>query len=187
MEGDIKGFVKAEDVDFSDEKAVLKAALENEIKGRELYVQYANTVKSVMAKNVFAHLANEELTHIEDIKAFLKSESMGTDIDVEAMTRADAAEEAKTLFGRLVGEMKERVTPSDDDNKARDVAMELERNGYEYYKKGAEATKNPELKKFLEWLVEQEQAHFMFIRNAFEYMNDPASWHAGEEGWLLEG
>ena len=40
---------------------------------------------------------------------------------------------------------------------------------------------------FLTWLMEQEQAHYMFIRNAFEFMNSPESWYAGEEGWLLEG
>ena len=83
--------------------------------------------------------------------------------------------------------MKDRVSASDDDNKARDVAMQFEKNGYEYYAKGAEATDNDDLKKFLEWLKEQEQAHYMFIRNAFEYMNSPESWYAAEEGWLLEG
>ncbi len=183
MDGN-SGFVDVEKVDFSDKDAVLKAALENEVKGRELYLHYAKTVKSDMAKKVFEHLATEELTHINDIKAFLEAEE---GVDVDEMTVPDSLAGAKTIFGKLVSEFKEAVAPNDDDNKARDVSMEFEKNGYEYYAKGAEATSDQKLKKFLVWLTEQEQSHYMFIRNAFEYMNDPASWFAGEEGWLLEG
>ncbi len=186
MEDVTKGFVNAMSVDFSDEKAVLKAALENEIKGRELYAQYSRTVKSDMAKKVFEHLAAEELTHIEDIKRFMESVDM-EDIDIEEMTKIKSFEDVKEIFGKLASDMTERVEESDDDAKARDVAMQFEKNGYQYYEKGANSTGNPKLKKFLLWLMEQEQSHFVFIRNAFEYMNDPASWHAGEEGWLLEG
>ena len=77
------GFVDASGIDFSDEKAVLEAALKNEIKGKELYLQYAKTVKSEMARKVFEHLATEELTHIEDIKAFIRSGGMGDGVDVD--------------------------------------------------------------------------------------------------------
>ncbi len=183
---DEKGFIKADEVDFNDEKAVLRAALANEIKGRDLYNQYAATVKNEMAKKVFVHLANEELAHITDIQKFLESENYGG-IDVEEMTGGSSLEDTKSFFGKLVSELREQVSPSDDDNRSRDVAMQLEKNGYEYYRKGAEKTGNEKLKKFLTWLMEQEQAHYMFIRNAFEYMNNPESWYAGEEGWLLEG
>jgi rubrerythrin len=181
------GFIGADEVDFNDEQAVLRAALENEIKGRKLYAQYAKTVKNELAKKVFLHLADEELTHIEDIEKFLGSSEEFSGIDVDEMTSADSVEDAKRIFGKLTSEVGSRVQPSDDDNKSRDVAMQLEKNGYEYYKKGAAATQNERLKKFLTWLMEQEQAHYMFIQNAFEYMNNPESWYAGEEGWLLEG
>jgi rubrerythrin len=186
MDDSSRGFVNIKDVDFSDRVAVLKAALETEIKGKALYEQYARTVKSEGARKVFGHLASEELVHIEDIKAFLREEPM-EEAKVAEMTASDSLVGAKTIFGKLISEMQERVSPGDDDNKARDVSMEFERNGYTYYEKAANSTTDAKLKKFLLWLMEQEQAHFMFIRNAFEYMNDPASWHAGEEGWLLEG
>ncbi|MFH0956533.1 MAG: ferritin family protein [Candidatus Aenigmatarchaeota archaeon] len=182
-----KGAAKASGFDFSDASAVLKAALETEINGRELYLQYGRTVKSRMAKEVFTNLASEELTHIEDIKAFLKSTEMGTWVDVSGMTKEDSVGNAKTLFGRLISEMGGRVGANDDDNKARDVSMQFEKNGYEYYEKAAKAAKNEKLRQFLQWLMEQEQSHYMFIRNAFDYMNHPDSWYASEEGWLLEG
>jgi rubrerythrin len=178
---------KAVPLDFSDPAAVLKAALETEIKGRDLYLQYSRTVKSGMAGEVFKSLATEELTHIEDIKAFLRSSNMGEWLDVAGMTKQDSVSGARMLFGRLLSEMSGRVSANDDDNKARDVAMQFEKNGYEYYEKAANAANGEKLKQFLEWLMEQEQAHYMFIRNAFDYMNHPDSWHASDEGWLLEG
>ena len=183
----LTGFVSIDEVDFNDEEAVLKAALENEVKGRKLYTQYANTVKNDMAKKVFVQLANEELTHIADIKKFLEASEGFGNIDAESMTSQDSIAHAKEIFGKLVKDIEGRVSPSDDDNESRDVAMQFEKNGYDYYKKGAETTDNPKLKKFLTWLMEQEQAHYVFIQNAFEYMNNPESWYAGEEHWLLEG
>lgn len=184
---DTNGFADAGNVDFNDPKAVLKVALENEMKGKELYEQYARTVKSEMAKKVFEHLASEELTHISDIKQFLEATEDFSDIDVEKLTSQDSLAHAKKLFGHLLDELYQRVEPSDDDNKSRDVAMQFEKNGYEYYRKGADSTDNEKLKTFLLWLMEQEQTHYMFIKNAFDYMTDPASWNAGEEHWLLEG
>lgn len=186
---DIKemGFVDSDKVDFNDPVAVLKAALDNEMKGRELYTQYANTVKNDMARKVFEHLANEELTHIADIQQFLKATGDFATVDAEKITSDDSFAHAKRVFGQLISEMHQRVDISDDDNKSRDVAMQFEKNGYEYYQKGADQTSDEKLKKFLLWLVEQEQSHYKFLQNAFEYMNDPASFNAGEESWLLEG
>ncbi len=174
-------------VDFSDEVKVLRTALENEIKGRNLYLQYAKTVNSELARRVFAHLANEELVHIEDIRKFIKSMSLGPAVDADKMVSPGSLEDAKSLFGRLISELKQQVKISDDDNRSREIAMGLEKAGYGFYKKGADSTDDPGLKKFLLWLVEQEQSHYMLIRNAFEYINNPDSWHAGEEHWLLEG
>jgi len=182
-----EGFVKAEEIDFNDTRQVLKGALENEIKGRKLYLQYANTTKSELAKKVFEHLAADELVHIEDIKKFLESENMDAGVDTAVMTAGTSLENTEKFFGKLVSDLKDQVNPGDDDNKSREVAMDLEKAGFEYYKKASEATGNEKLTLFFEWLMEQEQSHFMLIRNAFEYANDPASWHAEQEHWLLEG
>jgi len=175
------------DVNFNDEKKVLALALENEIRGRELYTQYANTVGSGLAKRVFVHLANEELSHIEDIKEFLKSLPMGINLDVEKMTKPVSLRKTQEFFGKLVEDLLEQIRPTDDDNKSRDVAMAIEKASYEYYRKGAEATRNQKVRKFFKWLMEQEQSHFMLIRNAFEYANNPETWFTEQEHWLLEG
>jgi len=174
-------------VNFNDEQKVLAVALENEIRGRELYTQYANTVGSGLAKTVFVHLANEELSHIEDIKEFLKSLPLGINLDVEKMTRTISLRKTQEFFGKLVDDLLEQIKPTDDDNKSRDVAMAIEKASYEYYRKGAEATRNQKLRKFFKWLMEQEQSHFMLIRNAFEYANNPETWFREQEHWLLEG
>jgi len=187
MDAKGRGFVDADTVDFNKSAAVLKAALANEIKGREVYIQYARTVKNEAAKKVFGYLANEELTHISDIKQFLESSKDFSGIDVDEITAGDSVARAKKVFGQLIKDMHHAVKPSDDDNKSRDVAMQFEKNGYEYYRKDADTISNEKLKQFLLWLMEQEQSHYMLIRNAFDYINNPESWYPGEERWLLEG
>jgi rubrerythrin len=173
--------------DFGNERKVLQVALDNEIKGRTLYLTYAKALKNEMARRVFVHLANEELAHIEDIKAFIKSFSLGPGVDVDRMIKPGSLEGTKEFFGKLVEDLQEQVKPSDDDAKSRQVAMDIEKAGYEYYKKGAEATKDDQLERFFRWLMEQEKSHYMLIRNAFEYMDNPDSFFAGEEHWILEG
>lgn len=175
------------DADFSNERMVLEVALENEIRGRKLYSQYAGTVKSEVARRVFIHLANEELRHIEDIQKFIGSLEGKIAIDMAKIVKGGSLDKTKHFFGKLVDELKEVARPSDDDNKSRKVAMRIERAGYEYYKKGAETTENQKLKKFFEFLMKQEQSHYMLIKDAFDYANDPDSWYAEHEHWLLEG
>jgi rubrerythrin len=173
--------------DFSDERRVLQVALENEVKGRKLYMLYAKALRNELARRVFVHLANEELEHIEDIKEFIRSFSLGPGVDADRMIKEGSLDDAKEFFGKLIKDLMERVKPSDDDNRSREVAMEIEKAGYEYYKKGAETTKDKQLERFFRWLMEQEQSHYLLIKNAFEYMDNPDSWFAGEEHWLLEG
>ncbi len=173
--------------DFGDERKVLQVALENEITGRGLYVQYAKSLTNELARRVFVHLANEELDHIEDIKKYIKSLSLGPGVDVDGMTKPGSLENTKEFFGKIIKDLREQLKPSDDDSKSREVAMKIEKAGYEYYRKGAEATKDNQLERFFRWLMEQEKAHYMLIRNAFEYMDNPESFFSGEEHWILEG
>jgi len=173
--------------DFSDEREVLRVALANEKKGRNLYLQYARTLSNEMARKVFVHLANDELRHIEDIKEFMKSLEDGTAVDVDAMMWDKSLVSAKEFFGMLVEDLRGNISPGDDDNKCREVAMEIERAGYKFYAKGMEATRNYRLKKFFKWLVEQEQGHFLLIQNAFEYAYNPDSWFVEQERWVVVG
>jgi rubrerythrin len=175
------------EVNFSQDEEVLRAALRNEIMGRELYLQYARTLKNELARRVFTHLAKEEEVHIEDIREFVSSLHLKKHPDLGKLITGGAAEETKEFFGRLSEDLANVVQPGDDDLKSMEVAMKVEKMGYEYYKKGAETTKDPGMKKFLEWLMEQEQLHYMLIRNASEFASSPESWYAGEEHWLLEG
>ena len=173
--------------DFSDEMKVLKVALENEVTGRNLYLQYAEKVRSDLAKKVFAHLANEELNHIRDITEYMESVRKGTAVDVDKMISDASLKRTEEFFGKMASHFSEQVAPADDDNKAREIAMEVEKRGYEYYEKAMGVARTLKLRKFFKWLMEQEQSHFMLIRNAFEFSNDPDSWFARHEHWTLEG
>jgi rubrerythrin len=173
--------------DFSDERKVLKIALENELKGRRLYLMYAKTLKNEMARKVFVHLANEEIDHITDIRKFIKSFSLGPAVDADIAVKAESVKDTKEFFGKLMKDLTEQVRPDDDDKKSRVVAMKIEKAGFEYYEKAAKKTEDKQLKRFFLWLTGQEKAHYMLISNAFEYMDNPDSYFAGEEHWILEG
>jgi len=179
------GFLAA--VRFDDEREVLRVALENEVTGKNLYIQYAQTLTNEMARKVFSYLAEEEDRHIEDIKEYMRAMNLGASVNVESMIGQNALGRSRLFFGKLTDEFVSGMAPSDDDNKCRDIAMRVEKAGYEYYDKGAQMTKDIRLRRFFGWLKEQEQSHYMLIRNAFEFSNDPVSWYEQQERWLLEG
>ena len=181
-----KGTGYARGTGHVDRENDLKVALENEIKGRNLYVQYANTGRNPLVRRLFVRLANEKLKHMESIRGFIKSLAYDTGFDVDGLVKRSPADDSKRFFRSLIRDAKGQISPSEDDEKSREVAMGIAKAGYEYYKTSAEAAKDNKLRRFFEWLMRREQYHYTLILNAFEYAGNPESWRAGEEYWPPE-
>ena len=65
--------------------------------------------------------------------------------------------------------------------------MELERSAYKFYKEELGNATDEKVKHFFSFLMQQESAHYTLIRNAYDYLKDPANFHMEEEGWMFEG
>ena len=62
-----------------DEEEALRVAVDNEIKGENLYSEFANRTKVDAVKKLFLYLAEQEVVHIEAIRKF--QGNMNTNID----------------------------------------------------------------------------------------------------------
>ena len=83
--------------------------------------------------------------------------------------------------------MLKNVSPEADELAAYKVAMKMENDGYDFYKKTLESIKDPNVKELYKFLLFEEEKHFELVSNTYEYLKNPASWFAGEERPIVEG
>ena len=162
-------------------KEALQTALDFEEKGCNIYKESASKTKNPVVEKTFRYLAEQEQNHINEIKEFIRKEKA----DVEL--KEDSLENTKKFFMATIDEFREKIELSKDDTKAHETALELEQNSYDFYKGEAEKTDDRELKKFFEFLMEQENTHYMLIEKAYAYIKDPANFYVEEEQWVFEG
>lgn len=159
----------------------LRTALEMEKKGREIYMQVANTTKNPHVKKTFSYLASEEVNHIVEIEEFIE------DHEAEVELRGDKPEETLKFFQDALGDLEEGTALADEDVKAYQVALDLEKKGYNFYKEQAEKAQDDKTEEFFSFLMDQENAHFELFQKDLEYLKNPKEFFADEEQVMFEG
>jgi rubrerythrin len=165
-------------------REAMKQALDFEKKGYDLYKEAAEKTSNLIVKKTFSYLAEQETNHIIEIQEFIDQEH--PDIG-KIKLKGDKLEDVKQFFKMTTDEFKEKTEMSEDDIKAHETGMELERNAYSFYKDHYNATNDEHLKTFFKFLMEQENAHFALIQNALNFIKNPEHFNAEEEGWIVEG
>lgn len=156
-------------------------ALEFEKKGKSIYEETAKKTKNPIVKKTFDYLAKQEVFHVKEIENYLKKH--GGKIDLGG----DGVKDTEKFFSMTVKGFEGKAALSDDDLKAHETALELEQNAYDFYKELYESAENNDLKNFFKWLMEQENAHYTLVQNAYEYVKDPVSFFSKEERWMVDG
>ena len=164
-------------------KESFNTALDFEKKGYKIYEEIANKTKNPIVARTFGYLADQELIHIEEIKEYIKRLNNGHKVEL----RGDTLEDTKTFFTMTVKEFKEKTELSDDDLKAHESGLHLEKESYNFYKKQHDSTDDKELKKFFKWLMKQENVHYEFIQKSYEYIKNPVGFYTEEEKWMADG
>ena len=162
-------------------KKALQTALDFEKRGREVYQKAASNTKNPLVKKIFSYLSDQELNHIYEIKEFIEWEH--PDIDL----KGDTMEGVQDFFKKEMKNFKKKTTLSDDDIKAYEAGLELEKTAYNYYKENSAMVDDSDVIKFFKFLMEQENAHYELISKAYEYAKNPVGFYTEEEGWVVEG
>lgn len=157
----------------------LHAALDFEKKGEAVYSSAARKTKNPIVKRTFSYLAEQELNHINEIREYIKRSSI--------TLKGDKPKDTKRFFDMEIQTFREKTQLSDDDIKAHETALGLEQSSYAFYKEQHGKTTDKELKRFFMFLMEQENAHYALIQNAYGYIRDPEGFYTTEEKWVFEG
>lgn len=158
----------------------LTIALNTELSGYGFYKFAANSISDARGKNIFLHLASEELEHIDVISAIsesLKSGKKGFLNYSEAIVAGLAARGDKGLpifadRNELVDKFKTNPT----DRKALEIGIEAEEKAVDSYHEMLLRAETPTEKVFLTRVLEMEKGHLKLLRWELESLAQNGFW-----------
>jgi rubrerythrin len=157
------------------DKKIIDFALEFEKKGVLLYLDFALKEANPLSKNLFYTLAKQEIEHAEKIEKFYSGLLVG---ELPEGKNIDSVEEDMKSFFKTLEKSNLSKESNIDVYKA---AIELERKGYETYKKFYYDSNNEAEKKLLQFLLNEEKKHLESIVNVYSYLTGTSDWFEREE------
>lgn len=145
---------------------VFEFAMKMEQDGKAYYENLAIQTSLPGLKTIFSELAEDEQKHYE---VFEKLQAGG---DVPAMQDSTAIESARNIFEDLP-KGKIALTAIGESVAAYDHAMKLESEGFKFYERAAAEEKDPEAKKLLLKIAEEERKHYNILENIHNFINAP--------------
>jgi len=170
----------------SIDKNVLASAIKFEEDGRKLFLECMNKTEHPWGKSLFQSLADDELMHIDRLKETFEKMTISEQFTEGPLPLA-AEKQWKNIFEEAQGKVDTMVKGSTGDIEALTLAINFEEKGMAYYKKLSEESQNPLEKKFYQILSQEENRHFLILKDSHELLTDPSSWHEKNERIGLDG
>jgi rubrerythrin len=158
----------------------LELAMKMEKDAIMFYSEAARKTKYPAGKKMFDTITEDEKRHLEMISQIIKGLNV-TPKDVSPMRNV------KTVFESMKNEMLKKVEASADELEAFKVAMRMEQEGMEFYKKTLAGAKKEKEKALLERLIQEEQQHYAIFANTYQFLAETGNWFLWEERGIVEG
>ncbi|NOZ26168.1 MAG: ferritin family protein [Nitrospirae bacterium] len=158
----------------------VQTAIKMEEDAIRFYSEASERTKHPFGKKMFQSFSLDEKRHLEMLTDILK----GLDIEIR---EGRPEETVKSIFETLKSEMMERVEATTDEINALKVALDMERNGYEYYKETAAGTSDEREKALFLRLAKEEEKHYNILQNTYAFLTDTGNWFMWEEHAIVDG
>jgi rubrerythrin len=158
----------------------VEIALKMELDAVEFYSKCAEKTKSPIGKKMFLSIADDERHHVACANKVVR----GLGFDPSKNT---PKQNMKTIFESNKNILSQKVTATTDDLEALTIAMKMEKDGVEFYRKAAAEASTPEEKAFFECLIKDEEEHYAIFENAHSLLSDTSNWFMWDEHAIYEG
>lgn len=158
----------------------IKLAIKMETDAIAYYREAAEKTAHPVGKKMFLSIIEDEKRHLDMLQSIFKGLDITTK-DVSPMKNI------KTIFEQHRDELAERVQATTDEMNALKIAMEMEKEGIEFYKKSAAEAQSQKEKALFERLVHEEEQHYQVFANTYFFMSDTGSWFMWEEHSMVDG
>ena len=158
----------------------IKIARKMETDAIKFYTEAAQKTKYPAGKQMFESIIIDEKRHLEIVNQLLK----GLDVHVEDV---HPMKNIKTVFEEMKDKMMEKVEATSDELEAFSIAMQMEKEGLEFYRKLSSESETEKEKALFGQLVKEEQQHYDIFANTYNFLNDTGNWFMWEEHSIVEG
>ena len=158
----------------------LDVAMKMEKDAIAFYSEAARKTKHPAGKKMFETITEDEKRHLAMVSQIIKGLHM-THQDVSPMKNV------KTVFESMKDEMMKKAAATEDELEAFKIAMGMEKEGLEFYRKMLSGSKNEKERALLERLIQEEQQHFEIFANTYQFLADTGNWFMWEERGIVEG
>jgi rubrerythrin len=165
--------------DMALNKAV-ETAIRMETDAMKFYREAVSKTSHPFGKRLFQGFVSDEMRHLKALQDIMN------DLDIE-LKEVPPRENIKTIFSELKDQMMERVRATTDEMEAVKIALDFEKEGYEFYVKAAESAYDEKEKKLFERLSGEEKRHYRLLENTHRFLQDTGDWFMWEEHGILEG
>lgn len=158
----------------------IEIAIRMETDAINFYSEAAEKTENPVGKKMFLTITEDEKRHLEALSQIFK----GLDIEMKDVS---PMKNIKTVFEQMKDEMMQKVKATADDLEAFKIAMQMEKEGVEFYRKIASEAQNEKEKSLFEKLVKEEQDHYNIFSNTYFFLSDTGSWFMWEEHSIVDG
>jgi rubrerythrin len=159
--------------------------LQMEIDGMAFYRKASNAAQNIVTKEMFAYLADAEITHMDRIKQISDSLRMTGNWSKTEHDKGHAG--IKEVFSRLAKENKDRLVPAATEIQALETGLDLEVKSIDFYNEQLTKSDDTNEKAFYSSLIEEETSHFRTLKDIKLYLENPDSWFIEHEHHGLDG
>src|SRR5271169_6118491 len=146
----------------------------------KFYKEAAEKTSSAVGKKMFLSVVEDEKRHLEMLSTILK----GLDLKIQDVS---PMRNIKTVFEEHKEEMMKLVEATTDDLEVFKIAMNMEKEGVEFYRKTLTESKTEKERMLFRQLIQEEEQHFAIFQNTYSFMSDTGNWFMWDEHSIVEG
>lgn len=158
----------------------IEIAIRMEKDAISFYTEAAGKIANPVGKKMFLSITEDEKRHLQALAGIFR------EVDIK-MEEVSPMKNMQTVFVSLKDEMMKRVRATSDELEAFRIAMRMEKEGVEFYKKAEAEAATEKEKALFARLIKEEEEHYAVFANTQFFLSDTGSWFMWEEHSIVDG
>jgi len=158
----------------------IEIAIKMEKDAIDFYTEAAGKTKHPVGKKMFLSITEDEKRHLQMLSQIFKE----VDIKIQEVS---PMKNMKSIFEFMKDSMMKRVEATKDELEAFKIAMQMEKEGIEFYKHAETEAQKQKEKALFERLIKEEEQHYAIFANTYSFMSDTGNWFMWEDHSIVEG
>ena len=166
---------------------ILEKAIVFEEEGMAFFLDRGQNAPSVLERNLFNSLAKDEAGHKAHLVRMRDDLIKEDTLDALPEVEAEHTLNVRAIFQKSMDDVNDPYEHQQEELEILNGAMEVERRGFHLYNDAAKSVNHELAKSVFQHLAEEEQNHFMLLKNTYDYMADPEGFAGFDGNAMLDG